>query len=65
MATGMDGQVVKLDWDGNIRGAAGEGPGRGEGQFIETNYMAQDAHGNLYVGDTSATRVTELVAPTR
>lgn len=65
MATGMDGQVVKLDWDGRILGAAGEGPGKGAGQFIESNYMGQDAHGNIYVGDTSNTRVTELVAPVK
>jgi sugar lactone lactonase YvrE len=65
MATGMDGQVVKLDWDGRILGAAGEGPGKGVGQFIESNYMGQDAHGNIYVGDTSNTRVTELVAPVK
>jgi hypothetical protein len=65
MATGMDGQVVKLDAGGNIVGAAGEGPGKGFGQFIETNYMVEDVHGNLYVGDTSNTRVTELVAPAR
>ena len=63
MATGQDGQVVKLDWDGKILGAAGEGPGTGPGQFIESNYMVQDIHGNIFVGDTSSTRVTELVAP--
>jgi hypothetical protein len=65
MATGQDGQVVKLDWDGRILGAAGEGPGTAAGQFIESNYMVQDIHGNLFVGDTSATRVTEFVAPTK
>jgi sugar lactone lactonase YvrE len=65
MATGQDGQVVKLDWDGNMVGAAGEGPGTGAGQFIESNYMVQDPQGNLFVGDTSATRVTELVASRR
>jgi sugar lactone lactonase YvrE len=65
MATGQDGQVVKLDWDGKILGAAGEGPGTGAGQFIESNYMVQDTRGNIYIGDTSATRVTELVAPTK
>jgi hypothetical protein len=65
MATGMDGQIVKMDWDGNILGAAGEGPGRGPGQFVETNAMAEDVHGNIFVSDTTMTRVTEFVAPSR
>jgi hypothetical protein len=65
MATGQDGQILKLDWNGNILGAIGNGPGRGEGQFIESNYMAMDSHGNLYTGDTSVGRITEMVAPKR
>jgi sugar lactone lactonase YvrE len=63
MATGQDGQVFKIDWDGNVLGAIGNGPGRGEGQFAESSYMAMDAHGNLLVGDTALPRITEMVAP--
>jgi hypothetical protein len=63
MATGQDGQILKLDWDGNILGAIGNGPGRGEGQFIESNYMAMDSRGNLYTGDTSVGRITQMIAP--
>ena len=63
MATGQDGQIFKLDWDGNVLGAIGNGPGKGEGQFTESNYMAMDSHGNLFTGDTGYGRVTELVAP--
>jgi hypothetical protein len=63
MATGQDGQIFKLDWDGNVLGAIGNGPGRGEGQFIESNYMAMDSHGNLFTGDTSVGRITEMIAP--
>jgi sugar lactone lactonase YvrE len=63
MATGQDGQIFKLDWDGNVLGAIGNGPGRGEGQFVESNYMAMDSHGNLFTGDTSVGRITEMVAP--
>ena len=63
MATGQDGQVFKIDWDGNILGAIGNGPGRGEGQFTESNYMAMDSHGNLYTGDTGYGRITEMVSP--
>ena len=32
MATGHDGQIFKIDWDGNVLGATGNGPGRGEGR---------------------------------
>jgi len=60
-STGGDGQIVKLDRDGKIVGAAGEGSGRGPGQFAESNYIAMDKRGNLYVGDTSVTRVTEMI----
>lgn len=63
MATGQDGQIFKLDWDGSVLGAIGNGPGRGEGQFIESNYMAMDSRGNLYTGDTSVARVTEMIPP--
>jgi len=65
MATGQDGQIFKLDWDGNVLGAMGNGPGRGEGQFQESTYMAMDSQGNLYAGDTGVGRITELVAPRR
>jgi DNA-binding beta-propeller fold protein YncE len=62
MATGQDGQIFKIDWDGNVLGAIGNGPGRGEGQFVESNYMAMDSHGNLFTGDTSVARITQMVA---
>jgi hypothetical protein len=61
MATGQDGQVFKIDWDGNVLGAIGNGPGRGNGQFGEANYMAMDSLGHLFVGDTVAPRITELI----
>ena len=63
MATGQDGQIFKIDWDGNVLGAIGNGPGKGEGQFTEASYMAMDSHGNLYTGDTGYSRITEMVAP--
>jgi 6-bladed beta-propeller protein len=63
MATGRDGQIVKLDWDGKILGTVGGAPGKGPGQFVETSYMGEDIHGNIYVADTTLTRVTEFVAP--
>ena len=63
MATGQDGQIFKLDWEGNVLGAIGNGPGRGEVQFLESNYMAMDSHGNLFSGDTSVGRITEMMPP--
>ena len=63
MATGQDGQIFKIDWEGKVLGAIGNGPGRGDGQFVESNYMAMDAQGNLYSGDTSVGRITMMVSP--
>jgi hypothetical protein len=63
MATGQDGQVLKLDRSGKVVGAVGNGMGTGFGQFIEAAYFAFDKSGNIFVGDTSTGRVTELVAP--
>jgi len=63
MATGQDGQVLKLDRSGKVVGAVGNGMGIGFGQFIEAAYFAFDKSGNIFVGDTSTGRVTELVAP--
>src|ERR1051325_7079956 len=34
LAPGRDGQIFKIDWDGNVVGAVGNGPGRGDGQFV-------------------------------
>jgi sugar lactone lactonase YvrE len=62
MATGQDGQIFKIDWDGNILGATGNGPGRGDGQFTEASYLVADAYGNIFTGDTGLARITELVA---
>lgn len=62
VATGHDGQLLKIDRDGHVVGAVGNGPGIGTGEFAETNYMAWDKQGNIYTGDTDIGRVTEIVA---
>jgi DNA-binding beta-propeller fold protein YncE len=62
LATGQDGQIFKIDWDGNVLGAIGNGPGDGDGQFYESTYMTMDGQGNLYAGDTGLPRVTMMVA---
>jgi DNA-binding beta-propeller fold protein YncE len=62
VAAGNDGQLLKIDRDGTVLGAVGNGRGTGPGQFMETNFMGMDTHGNLYSGDTTVGRVTEMVA---
>jgi len=63
MASGQDGQFLKLDRSGKIIGAIGNGMGIGTGQFIEASYWIFDEQDNLYAGDTSVGRVTKMVAP--
>jgi hypothetical protein len=63
MASGQDGQFLKLDRNGTVLGAIGNGMGIGPGQFIEASYWAMDKQDNLYAGDTSVGRVTKMVAP--
>ena len=63
MATGQDGQFLKLDRNGTVLGAIGNGMGIGPGQFIEASYWVMDKQDNLYAGDTSVGRVTKMVAP--
>ena len=60
VSTGRDGQLLKLDRNGNVLGAVGNGSGTGTGQFIEATYMAWDRAGNIYSGDTSVGRVTKM-----
>jgi DNA-binding beta-propeller fold protein YncE len=65
MASGQDGQFLKMDRTGRILGAIGNGMGIGHGQFIEASYWVMDRQDNLYAGDTSVGRVTKMVAPKR
>ena len=65
MASGQDGQFLKLDRNGKVLGAIGGGMGIGPGQFIEASYFVMDRLDNLYAGDTSVGRITKMVAPRR
>ena len=65
MASGQDGQFLKLTHDGKVVAAIGNGMGIGPGQFIEASYWSFDKQGNLYAGDTSVGRVTKMVASKR
>lgn len=61
MGSGQDSQILKLDRDANVIGAVSNGPGRSDGQFIESSYLIMDSQGNTYSGDTSVGRITEFV----
>ncbi len=63
MASGQDGQVLKLNRDGKVVGAIGKGMGIEKGQFIEASYFVFDDRDDLYVADTGIGRVTKMVAP--
>jgi len=63
MASGQDGQFLKLTREGKVVGAIGNGMGIGTGQFIEASYFVFDKQNNIYAGDTSVGRVTKMVAP--
>jgi hypothetical protein len=60
MASGQDGQFLKLTRDGKVIGAVGNGMGIGTGQFIEASYWVFDKRDNLIAGDTSVGRVTVM-----
>jgi hypothetical protein len=61
IASGQDGQFLKLDRNGKVLGAIGNGMGIGRGQFIEASYWVFDKQDNLYAGDTSVGRVTKMI----
>jgi sugar lactone lactonase YvrE len=63
MASGHDGQFLKLTRNGKVVGAIGGGMGIGTGQFLEASYFVFDKQNNIYTGDTDLGRVTEMVAP--
>jgi hypothetical protein len=63
MASGNDGQFLKLNRDGKVLGAIGNGMGIGYGQFTEASYWSFDEHDNLYAGATGAGRVTVMLVP--
>src|ERR1700690_626995 len=63
MASGQDGQFLKLDRNGHVLGAIGNGMGIDAGQFTEASYWVFDREDNLYAGDTSVGRVTVMTKP--
>lgn len=60
IASGQDGQFLKMDRSGRVIGAIGNGMGVGKGQFIEASYWVFGKDMTLYAGDTSVSRVTVM-----
>jgi hypothetical protein len=60
MASGQDGQFLRLNHDGKVLGGVGNGMGIGTGQFTEASYWVFDPKDNLIAGDTSVGRVTVM-----
>lgn len=60
MTTGMDGMVLRLDWDGKVLGWAGKS-GFGSFEFGEAHYMSMSRDGRtMYVGDTVNNDIKKL-----
>lgn len=60
MATGFDGQIVKLDMDGRVLGVTGQ-PGDGLNEYGEAHYLAVSDNDEIYVADVLNRRVQKLV----
>jgi DNA-binding beta-propeller fold protein YncE len=60
MATGFDGQIVKLDMDGRVLGVTGR-PGEGLNEYGEAHYLAVSENEEIYVADVLNRTVQKLV----
>jgi hypothetical protein len=63
IATGQDGQILKIDRNGKVLGAIGGGMGIEPGQFSEAGFFGFDKAGVIYSGDTGVPRVAKLTPP--
>lgn len=59
MATGFDGQIVKLDADGKVLGTLGQ-PGEGLGEFGEAHDIVVSAAGEIFVADVTNRRLQKF-----
>jgi hypothetical protein len=65
VASGQDGQILKIDRNGKVLGGIGGGMGNDPGQFSEANYFSFDKQGNIYAGDTGVSRIAKISPPAR
>ena len=56
ITTGFDGELAKVDMDGNVLGSIGS-PGSGNGQFGEAHALTLDSEGNAYISDVILNRI--------
>ena len=63
VATGQDGQIIKIDRNGKVLGAIGGGMGIEPGQFSEAGFFGFDKAGIIYAGDTGIPRVAKITPP--
>ena len=50
LATGQDGQIFKIDWDGNVLGAIGNGPRPGRGAVRRIQLHGDGSAGQPVLG---------------
>lgn len=62
IATGADGQFMKLDWNGNVLGYGGR-RGTGVGETNEAHMLAVAPNGDVYVADSVGRRVLKFASP--
>jgi streptogramin lyase len=62
MATGMDGQFMKVTWDGQVAGFASR-RGTGAGELSEAHALTVAANGDVFVADTIGRKVVKFTAP--
>ncbi len=59
ITTGFDGQLARLDSDGNVMGAIGR-PGQQNGQFGEAHALTLDRDDNVYISDVINRRIQKF-----
>lgn len=59
ITTGFDGELAKVDMDGNVLGAIGS-PGSGNGQFGEAHALTLDSENNAYISDVILRRIQKF-----
>ena len=57
VATGLDGQLTKIDREGNVLGAMGS-RGQEAGTCGESSYLVMNSKGQIISGDTTRGRIT-------
>lgn len=62
IATGADGQVMRIDRDGKVLGFAGK-RGTGVGEFSEAHMLAVAPNGDIWAADSNGQEVEKFAAP--